>query len=80
MHDNFFNKESHLNNISPNFMSSIFLQADKTVSPDIKSEHLFLTSDEHFQTLSNLVSSYYNSQELDNDIIKRQQDHKKNLA
>ena len=60
-------------------MNSIYLRADKSVSADIFNEHIFMTDDEHYETLDQLISSYYNQQNLENDIIKRQKNHKKNL-
>ncbi len=67
MHDQKIDKSS-LNDI-PDFMGAVYLKAKPSMSPGLEEEHVFITDNNNFIKMNQLLDQHYNAKEMPNTII-----------
>lgn len=67
MHDQKIDKSS-LNEVS-DFMGAVYLKAKPSLSPDLEDEHVFVTDNNNFIKMNQLLDQHYNAKEMPNTII-----------
>ncbi len=67
MHDQKIEKSS-LDEI-PDFMGAVYLKVKPSLSPRLEEEHVFVTDNNHFIKMNQLLDQHYNAKEMPNLII-----------